>query len=117
SSVTADAALTRSFLVQYVIARESFAVDTLQENYRKVGLLSAGEARERYVAGMSASNPASPLASLPRRATIDVQIRGVSSLSANTALVRFSTVRTDPGGGPQLAQHWQAVVTWRYSAA
>jgi type IV secretion system protein VirB8 len=116
-SITADAALTRSFLVQYVIARESFAADTLQENYRKVGLLSAGEARERYVAGMSAGNPASPLASLPRRASIDVQIRGVSSLSGNTALVRFSTVRTDPGARPQLAQHWQAVVTWRYSAA
>src|SRR3989337_2804383 len=29
-SLTADAALTRSFLVQYVVARESFDIDNLQ---------------------------------------------------------------------------------------
>jgi type IV secretion system protein VirB8 len=115
--LTADAALTRSFLVQYVIARERFDIDSLQENYRKVGLWSGGEARDRYVAAMSASNAASPLASLPRRATIDVQIRSVSSLSANTAMVRFSTVRTDPGARAQLAQNWQAVVSYRFSDA
>jgi type IV secretion system protein VirB8 len=115
--ITADAALTRSFLVQYVIARESFDDGSLQENYRKVGLWSDGEARERYVAAMNANNPASPLASLPRGATIDVQIRSASSLSADTALVRFSTARTDPGGRPQVGQNWQAVVTFRFSNA
>jgi type IV secretion system protein VirB8 len=116
-SITADAALTRSFLVQYVIARESFDIDSLQEDYRKVGLWSGGEARERYVAAMSSNNSASPLARLPRRATVDVQIRSVSSLSANTAMVRFSTIQTDPGGRPQVAQSWQALVTYRFSDA
>jgi len=116
-TVTADSALTRSFLVQYVIARESFDADSVQDAYRKVGLWSAGEARERYIALMSASNPASPLANLPRRARVDVEVRSVSSLSANTALVRFSTVRTDPGGRPQRPQYWAAVITYRYSNA
>jgi len=116
-TLAADSAITRSFLVQYVIARESFDIDSLQEDYRKVGLWSAGEARERYIAAMRPSNPLSPQASLPRRSTIDVQIRSVSSLSANTAMVRFSTVRTDPGARPQVAQNWAAVVTYRYSNA
>jgi len=116
-AITADAALTRSFLVQYVMARESFDSDSLQENYRKVGLWSAGEARDRYIAAMSASNPASPLASLPRRTTIDVTVRSVNSLSSTTALVRFSTTQTDPGGRPQVAQNWAAVVTFHFSAA
>src|SRR6187399_3347037 len=116
-TIAADSALTRSFLVQYVIARESFDIDSLQEDYRKVGLLSAEEAREQYLALMRPSNPLSPQASLPRRTTVDVQIRSVSSLSANTAMVRFSTVRTDPGARPQVAQNWAAVVTWRYSGA
>src|SRR6185503_589539 len=40
-ALTADAALTRSFLVQYVVARESYDIDNLQEDYRKVGLWSA----------------------------------------------------------------------------
>jgi type IV secretion system protein VirB8 len=116
-TIAADSALTRSFLVQYVIARESFAIDSLQEDYRKVGLWSAEEAREQYFAVIRSSNPTSPLASLPRRATIDVEIRSVSSLSPSTAMVRYSTVRTDPGARPQVAQHWAAVVTFRYTNA
>jgi len=115
--LAADAALTHSFLVQYVTARESFDVDSLQDNYRKVGLWSAGEARERYVSAMNAGNPASPLANLPARATVDVTVRSVSSLSANTAMVRFATTRTDPGGRPQVPQNWAAVISFTYSAA
>jgi type IV secretion system protein VirB8 len=117
SKLTADAALTRSFLVQYVTARESFDIDSLQDDYRKVGLLSADRARSEYVSLMSSTNPLSPLASLPRRATIAVQIRSVSSLAPDRAMVRFSTVRTDPGGQPQLAQHWVALIGFRYSGA
>ena len=116
-TLTADAALTRSLLAQYVIARESFDVDSLQDDYRKVGLWSAGEARDRYLASVSATNPQSPLATLPRRATIDVTIRSVSSLSNGTSLVRFSTVRTDPGARPQVAQNWASVVSYQFSAA
>jgi type IV secretion system protein VirB8 len=116
-TVSADTALTRSFLVQYVIARESFDAASVQENYRRVGLWSTGEARERYVAGMSATNPGSPLAALPRGTSVDVTVRSVSSLSADTALVRFSTTQTDPGAQPQAAQHWASVITWRFSNA
>ena len=115
--LTADAALTRSFLVQYVIARESFDADTLQSNYRKVGLWSAGEARERYIADMRSGNPASPLGGLPRNATIDVEIRSISSIAANTAMVRFTTMRTDPGGRAQEAQTWVATIRYRYTDA
>jgi len=115
--LTPDAALTRSFLVQYVIARESFDVDNLKEDYRKVGLWSAGEARGRYIAAMRPGNPQSPLAKLPRSSTISVQIRSVSSLSRDTALVRFSTARTDPGAREQTSQHWAAIISYRFSDA
>lgn len=116
-SLTADVALTRSFLVQYVVARESFDIDNLQEDYRKVGLWSADEARDQYLALMNSSNPQSPLAALPRRSTVAVQIRSVSSLSPNSAMVRFSTVRTDRGARSQVAQHWAALITYRFSDA
>ena len=112
--LTADAALTRSFLVQYVIARESFHGSTLQDNYRKVGLWSDGAVRDTYMAAIRASNPASPLASLPQGAEIDVQVRSVSSLAANRALVRFSTTRRDAGGRAGEAQHWAAVIDYRF---
>jgi type IV secretion system protein VirB8 len=115
--LTADAALTRSFLVQYVTARESFDRNTLQENYRRVGLMSAEEARERYLAQMRAGNPGNPLASLPPGGTIDVRIRSVSSLSPNTALVRFDTIQSHRAAQSQQAQNWAAIIRYRYSEA
>lgn len=114
-TVTADAALTRSFLTQYVIARESFDIDSLRDTYRKVALWSADEARTRYINGMQASNPESPLAALPRRSLVQVQIRSISSLNPDTSLVRFSTIQTDPGGQPQAPQTWAAVLKFRFS--
>lgn len=115
--IAGDAALTRSFLVQYLIARESFDASTLQANYRKVGLMSAGEARERYLAAMRAGNPANPLHGLPPGATIDVAIRSVSSMAADTAMVRFTTIRTDPGGRLREAQNHVATIRYRYTDA
>jgi type IV secretion system protein VirB8 len=116
-TIAPDRALTRSFVAQYVLAREGFDLSSVRSDYRKVALWSAGEARDRYVADMQATNPASPLARLPRGTMIDVEVRGMSTLTNDTALVRFSTIRTDPGGQPQPAQPWQAVVTWRFSGS
>lgn len=112
-----DSALIRSFLVQYVIAREGFDYDSVNDSYRKVALWSAEEARSRYLGEMQASNPLSPLASLPRRALVQVQIRSVSSLNADTSLVRFTTTRTDPGAQAQPPQLWAAVIKYRFSGA
>lgn len=116
-TVSPDSALVRSFLVQYVIAREGFDIDSLNDTYRKVALWSDGEARARYIAGMQASNPASPLAALPRRALVQVQVLSVSSLNADTALVRFTTTRSDPGAQAQPPQHWASVIKYRFSGA
>ncbi len=116
-SVTPDEALVRSFLAQYVIAREGFDIDSLNSTYRKVALWSGEEAKRRYVTNMQASNPESPLASLPRRALVEVDVRSISSLDNDTAMVRFVTQRTDPGGQPQTAQAWVAVLKYRFSGA
>jgi Type IV secretory pathway, component VirB8 len=116
-TIAPDKALTRSFLVQYVIARESFDVDTLKQNYRKVAIWSAGEARDRYISAMKADTPESPLATLSRSTTIDVRIRSVSALSARTMLVRFDTLRSEKGYGQEVTDHWAAVIKYRYSTA
>jgi type IV secretion system protein VirB8 len=115
--VAPDAALTQSFLVQYVIARESFDMATLNRDYRKVALWSADSARSDYLQTMQVSNPESPLLIYPRTTVIDVQIKSVSPLGANAALVRFETVRRDAGAQAQPASAWVAVVRYRYSTA
>jgi len=116
-TLTPDNALLRSFLVQYVIAREGFDIDQVNANYRKVALWSAEDARSGYLSAMQANNPQSPLATLPRRALVEVQVRSVSPLGADTALVRFATVRSDPGGQAQSPQLWASVIKYRFTNA
>lgn len=116
-NITPDDALVRSFLAQYVSARESFDINSLKDDYRKVALWSAEEARDRYLASMQASNPLSPLATLPRQAMVETEVRSISSLGPDTVLVRFATYRTDPGGQRQDAQSWATVMKYRFSTA
>jgi type IV secretion system protein VirB8 len=110
-------ALTQSFLVQYVEAREAFDIATVQDQFKKVALWTSGPAKSRYVNMMQANSPESPLATLPRSTIIDVQVRSVSQLSDGQALVRFASVRRDQGGTEQPPQNWAAVIKYRYSNA
>ena len=113
--ISGDTALTQSFLVQYVIARESFDIDTLQADYRKVALWSAEQARSGYVAGMQVSSPQSPLVLYPRTTVVETRVKSVSPVGRNVALVRFETVRRDLGGHVDPPRAWVAVIRYRYS--
>lgn len=115
--IAPDTALTRSFLVQYVIARESFDADSFDEAYRKTTLWSTGPARQAYISRMQPTNPASPLAFMRPGGIIDVEVRSVSPLGADRAMVRFTTVRTEPGAQPQAPAYWVAVIGYGFSEA
>jgi type IV secretion system protein VirB8 len=113
--VNGNTALTQSFLVQYVIARESFDISAVQSNYRKVSLWSQGDARAAYIASVQASNPDSPLAKLPRATVIETRVKSVSPLGPNAALVRFDTIRRDAGGRTEAPRPWASVIRYRYA--
>jgi type IV secretion system protein VirB8 len=98
-----------------VIARESFDIDTLQANYRKVALWSDGTARSGYIAGVQVSNPESPLARYPRSTVVETRVKSVSPVATNVALVRFDTQRRDANGRTEPARAWVAVIRYRYS--
>lgn len=115
SEIQANTALTQSFLVQYVLAREGFDIDTLQTNYKKVALSSAESARTQYVAGMQSSNANSLLARLPRATVIEARVKSVTPMTGNAALVRFDTVQKDGNGQIHPAQAWVATIRYRYS--
>jgi type IV secretion system protein VirB8 len=117
ATITPDAALTQSFLVQYVIGREGFDMATANANYRKVALFSADAARTSYLQQMQVSNPESPLVLYPRNTAIDARVKSVSQLGPNTALVRFDTMRSDAGAQPKPVGSWVAVVRYHYSNA
>lgn len=115
ATIKPDEALTRSFLVQYVLAREGFDVDTLQRDYRKVYLWSTGKVRAGYVSSVQAGNPSSPLARLPRQTRLDVEVRSVSMLSDSTAMVRFNLTRLDQSGQARDLGARVSVLRWTYS--
>jgi len=113
--VAPDSALTQSFLVQYVIARESFDIDSLQMNYRKVSLWSAEKARADYITGVQATNPDSPISRYPRSTVIETRVKSVSSLGRNVAMVRFDTIRRDAGGQSAPLGSWAAIIRYRFT--
>lgn len=113
--ITPDRALVQSMLVQYVIARESFDIATVQNDYRKVGLWSADQARRDYANFMRPANIDSPLVIYPRTSTVQARVKSVSPTSDQSALVRFETVRRDAGGAFQPAKAWVAVMRYRFS--
>lgn len=97
-NVAPDAALTRSMLAQYVMARETVDRAVAPSNYRKTMLWSGDVARRSYVATMSPTNPSNPYLGLPRSAAYAATIRSVSSLSNDQAIIRYDVVSGDPEG-------------------
>jgi type IV secretion system protein VirB8 len=117
SKIAPDTALTQSFLVQYVLAREGFDRATVQRDYRKANLWSADSARSYYANAMQVNNPQSPLVRLPRGTMIEARVRSVSSLGTRRALVRFETLERSRNGSVRAPQYWVAVIDYRFSTA
>ncbi len=112
-----DQAVTEAFLVQYVIARETYDVTDVREAYRKVTLWSDGGARADYQREFARSNPTSPVNLYPPATTLATVVKSVQLLSATTALVRFDTVRRDAGAAPGEQRAYAATIAFRYAGA
>ena len=115
--VSADAALTDAYLAQYVSAREGFDRATLQVDYRRVALWSSGRARASYLSGIAATNPTSPIQTLPGGTLVSVRVKSVSRLQSGISLVRFDAQRVDRNGQAEAPRPWISVVRFRYSNA
>lgn len=115
--IRADEVLIQSLLAQYVSARERFDRATVKADYRRAALWSSGSARNRYVALMAGSNPASPLNRYQAGHAMSVEVKSVSRIAPDTALVRFDTFLLNRTGRSQLAGSWISTVRYRFSDA
>ncbi len=115
--LTQNQAVAQSFLVQYVLARETFDATTLAQDYRKAQVWSAPDAREAYVRAMARTNPQSPLVLYPRATVLRAVVKSVTLLSPTTALVRFDAERRDAGSGQAVVQPYTAAVAFRWTGA
>ncbi len=116
-AISQDTAVTQSYLVQYVLGRETFDATDLKDAYRKTLLLSAGPARDDYLRLMQKTTPESPLNLYGPQTTVSVQVESVSLLSPTTALVRFTTTRRDGGASTGTTQPFVAAIAFRYTSA
>lgn len=113
--ISGQSALTQSLLAQYVVARESFAFDTVQDRYRKTALMSGDVARREYLALMAQSNPQSPVNMNRRGARRETRIESVSLTGPDKALVRFYTEQVEQGQTSGARQYWISFLRFRFS--
>ena len=117
NQISANEALTQSLLAQYVIAREGFDISLVKADFRKIALWSGEPVRSRYLALMQPSNPASPLQQIPRTSVISVQVKSISPIAPETALVRFDVERRDQGQIEGAKQSFVSIIRYRFSRA
>jgi type IV secretion system protein VirB8 len=116
-TLSQDVAVTQAFLAQYVLARESFDVTDLQNNYRQVAAWTSGNARDRYINAMQKSNPRSPENVNDSGTVVKITVKSISLLSKTSALVRFDAEHVTGGSGPAQRQPYTAVIGFRYTGA
>jgi type IV secretion system protein VirB8 len=113
-ALSQDAAVTQSYLAQYVLARETFDLVDLKDAYRRTLIWSAVSARDDYLKQMAASNPDSPQRVYPKTTRVQVSVKSISLLRPGSALVRFSTDRSDAGASAE-RRDYAAVIGYRFT--
>ncbi|MDQ3247158.1 MAG: type IV secretion system protein [Pseudomonadota bacterium] len=114
-TLTQNDAVIKAQLAGYVIARESFDMTDLAQQYRRVQIMSSAPAGRAYVASMAANNPDSPLNTLNRGDTVSIKVRSVSLISDGAGMVRFTASRSPQGGGTAQESQYVAAISFGFN--
>ncbi len=112
--LTQEEAVTKSFIVKYVIARETYDPQDLNRNYDLVRLMSSGDEAGKFNESAANGNPQSPVERYKTNTARTVKISSVSFLDQKkkTAQVRFMT--TEVTRNETKEDYWVAILTFRY---
>lgn len=112
--LTEEEAVTKSFIVKYVIARETYDPQDLNRNYDLVRLMSSGDEAGKFNESVANGNPQSPVERYKTNTARTVKISSVSFLDQKkkTAQVRFMT--TEVTRNETKEDYWVAILTFRY---
>ena len=114
-ALSEDVAVVQAFLAQYVLARETFDVTDLQENYQKVAAWTGGAARDAYIGQMQRANPQSPVNLNDASTLVKITVKSASLLSRTSALVRFDAERSSGGNARADRRSYAAVIGFRFT--
>ncbi len=110
--LTQDEAITQSYLVRYIVGRESYDPSDLQKQYDLITLFSEGDALTEYQAIYSSTNPNNPTEVYAYDTTVNIAIKSITFLNDRTASVRFQ--RTEKDSGQERVSHWISIMSFRY---
>jgi len=110
--------INKYFLQWYLRYREGYSRGLASEYYTNVGLMSGAQEQKKYAEWFDPRNPDSPLSLYGEHGKVTIQIKGVTFIKPNIALIRYSKEIEGLGTGENARPtHWTATITFRYIKA
>ena len=109
-----DEAINKYFVQWYVRYRQAYSADLLEDYYFAVGALSSPSEQKRYLAEIETSNPESPIQRYGRTHRVRIDIKSISFLKPQVALIRYTKILEHGAEQPEKT-HWAATLTFQYS--
>lgn len=104
--------LDKGYLARYVRSREGYFYPTVQEQYRRVLLMSVGDARTAYQRDFSTDNPEAPVNRYRDKQAVEIALKSISFIGKGLAQVRYVAATRD--GETTKRQHWIATLRYEY---
>lgn len=111
-SLTENEAVTKFFIVKYVVARETYDPQDLNQNYERVRLMSTAEEAGRFDDFIRGSD--GPVETFKTTTTRSIRVSSVSFLNKTTAQVRFTANKRQIATNEKQESHWIATLSYRY---
>ncbi|MBF9235611.1 virB8 family protein [Microvirga alba] len=107
---TVDEAMTKAYAARYIRAREGYALNEAEENFRIVSAFSSPQEQERFANSYSGRNPDSPQNVYGRSGIARVTIKSVAIPNKSLVQVRF--IREVRLGEERKVSHWIATLSF-----
>lgn len=112
--ITADEAVNKFFLSEYVRAREGWNAASANESLRRVLSLSVPQEQEKLAVQRRPQNTRSPAATYQSGEVVTAAVRNISFVNPRVAQVRFVRTVMRPGNAPDDVSHWIATINFKY---
>ncbi len=111
-SLTENEAVTKFFIVKYVVARETYDPQDLNQNYERVRMMSTAEEAGHFDDFIRGTD--GPVETFNTTVTRSIRVRSVSFLNKNTAQVRFTATKRQIATSEKQDSEWIATLSYRY---
>jgi type IV secretion system protein VirB8 len=108
--------MTRFLLIRYVVNRESYDVDNIDDPYQIAWAMSDDAIAKTYADSVRTDNANSPYSIYGKDKFITVHVLAVNQLNDETAAVRFGQILHDRGSDTSQTIDKEAIIKWQYTS-